>query len=116
MKNSDDQKRSIIKTAAKLIRSELISMKVDKDYYPSTENMASMDDNFLYMPGSLPTLLVGLIGNTKDSLRASAIGQAIMMAVRPNSFMPPIQIGLAVYNHHLFGSRSLVESLLFLIY
>lgn len=109
--NSDDEKSSIIKTAAKLIRSELMSMKVDKEYYPSTENMASMDDNFLYMPGSLRTLLVGLIGNTKDSLRASAIGQAIMKAVRPNSFMPPLQIGLAVHLHHLFGSRSLVESL-----
>ena len=47
--NSDDEKSSIIKTAAKLIRSELMSMKVDKEYYPSTENMASMDDNFLYL-------------------------------------------------------------------
>ena len=34
-----------------------------------------------------------------------------MQAMRPNSFIPPLQIGLGVQLHHLHGSRALVDLL-----
>jgi len=40
-----------------------------------------------------------------------AISHAIMSAVRPRSFVSPLQLGLSVYLHRQFGSKRLLEVL-----
>jgi hypothetical protein len=109
--NSEDEKIAIIKTAAKLIKSELMSLEDDKDFYPSSEQISSLNDNLAYLPEGLSTFLDNLIGDSRSSLKISSVGQAIMKATRQRSFIPPLQLGLAVQVHHCFGSRSLIDTL-----
>ena len=107
----DDDKIEIIQCAAKLIKSEISSLEVDKEYYLSAECIASDEDNLSFVPKGLRTLLQSLLSDTKSNLKVSSIGQSIMQATRPRSFLPPLQLGLAVQLHHSYGSRSLIELL-----
>jgi hypothetical protein len=43
--NSRDKRVAVIKTAAKLIKSELMSLADNKDFYPSSEQISSLNDN-----------------------------------------------------------------------
>ena len=109
--DSDSEKLSIIKTAANLLKSEMKSVETNRDAYPSSSNMSSLQYNLEYIPESLRILLKLLFAEKKADLKIASIGQAIMQATRPRALISPLQLGLGVQMHHGFASRYLVETL-----
>ena len=106
------EKFMIIHTAAKLIQADVRELQYTKEFYPTREVIGDIEDNLNYLPASLVLFLQSLVYKNKETkLKTASIGQAIMQAMRPNSFIPPLQIGLGVQLHHLHGSRALVDLL-----
>ncbi|CAG2227749.1 unnamed protein product [Mytilus edulis] len=79
-KSDEDSKLFLLKTAAALIKSEIRSMPVDKNYYPSNNDILSHEK---HIPESLAVFLNILFSEKDASLKISSIGQAIMQATRP---------------------------------
>ena len=105
------EKLNIIKAAAKLIREDIKAFQSNNDYYPSSDDIASIDKNVEYLPQSLKLLLQTLFTGKNIDIKLASIGQAIIQATRPKVLMAPLQIGLGVQLHHHFGSRFLIDSL-----
>ncbi|CAG2233051.1 MOGS [Mytilus edulis] len=96
-KSDEDHKLFLLKTAAALIKSEIRSMPVDKNYYPSNNDILSHEK---HIPESLAVFLKVLFSEKDASLKISSIGQAIMQATRPRLVIVPLQLGLAIQMHH----------------
>ena len=109
--DQDSEKRNIIKTAASLIRADIKSMQCNKETYPLSSNIESLEDNSDFVPASLKHLLSGIMREKDTSQKVSSIGQCIMQATRPRSIIAPLQIGLAVQMHHHFASKFLNDTL-----
>lgn len=109
--DEEAQKRAIIKTAAKLIRSDIKETVAPMgDTYPTPSELkltAALD----YVPASLRFLLQHLFVGKDTSRMVAGIGQAVIQAVRPRAVIAPLQLGLAVQMHHLYRSRFLIDSL-----
>lgn len=73
--------------------------------------MRSLERNTNYIPSSLKTLLKSIIKSKNSEILVASIGQAIMHAVAPNSFLPPLQLAVAVSLEHKYGSKSLINLL-----
>ena len=102
--NLQEESERIIRTAAKLILAEIREQIYDKTQYPSTDDITKKT----YIPRHLQTFLEVLV---KRDTRQKAIGQAIVYAAKPRSFIPPILFGLGVEMDHVFGSRWLIDEL-----
>jgi hypothetical protein len=109
--NPEDEKLDIIKTAAKLIVSDVKSMKTPSDSYPSSDNWSSIDCAVDYIPSTLQTLLRSMFAGKDVDLKLASIGQAIVQAIRPRAILAPLQLALGVQLHHHFASRFLVDTL-----
>ena len=103
--------------AANYIRDDIDSVVQSIDTYPTGCELSSLDTNFNVVPESLKTLLKVII-NRQDSeldknskLVMASIGQAIMQTARPRSLILPLQLGMAVEAHAIYGSRYLVDLL-----
>ncbi|KAK3101064.1 hypothetical protein FSP39_000693 [Pinctada imbricata] len=107
--DSEEEKNRIILAAAKLIKSDIRSVPVEREYYPSTDTLSSGQKNLDFVPKGLQHFLRELI--PESQLKMTSIGQAIMQASRPRSLIAPLQLGLAVQLHHNFGSRFLLDEL-----
>jgi hypothetical protein len=70
-----------------------------------------VEKNLQYIPESLQTFLLTLITVKGPRLKVSAIGQAIMQAVRHRCQIAPLQIGIGVQLHHHFASKLLIDTL-----
>jgi len=100
MPNKDDvpqaQKRAIVETAAKLIKSVIKThlMPIMSEYPKATD--LDLESTPEYVPRSLRCLLQHpLVG--KDIRRKKAsIGYCIIQAVHPRTVIAPLQLGLAV--------------------
>ena len=101
----------IITTAANLIKNNIKCMVSSKAYYPTPEDIASIDKNSKFVPESLRHLLRSIFSERKADLKIASIGEAIVQAARPRVVIAPLQIGLAVQQHHHFASRFLIDSL-----
>ena len=99
---------NIIEAAAKLIASDVKSMKTVKDFYPDTGDIA---DTASYIPNSLQLLLRTMFAGKNVGVKLASIGQAIMQAIRPRAITAPLQLGLGIQMHHHFASRFLVDTL-----
>lgn len=104
------EKFRIIKAAAELISSDvkLIESKSHSDYVPS--DMESLEKQLDFLPTSLQRFLSGITAGKSYDIKAASVGQAIMKLIRPR-LQAPLQVGLGVQMHHLFGSRFLIETL-----
>ena len=109
--NAEDEKLTIIKTAAKLIASDVKSMHISNDAYPPIGNLASTECAVNYIPKTLQVLLRTLFAGKSVDVKLASIGQAIMQAVRPRAILAPLQLGLGVQMHHHFASRFLIDTL-----
>ena len=89
----ETEKLNIIRTASKLIKSDIKLIKTSNDIYPFIETEAERNANF--PPQTLKLLLEGLLAS-KDSVKVASIGQAIIQAARPRAILGPLQVGLAV--------------------
>lgn len=105
------EKIRVIQMAAELIKSDIKSMKCSKAEYPTPEDLSSVEEAIRYLPESLKLLLETLFVGVSKTLKVASIGQAIMQASRPRVLLAPLQVGLGVQFHHLFGSQFLIETL-----
>jgi len=109
--DEEAQKRALIQTAAKLIKSDIKSMiKSSIDQYPDI-SVLELQSALEYIPSSLQFLLQHLFVGKDTGRKVASIGQSIVQAVRPRALIVPLQIGLAVQVHHHVRSRFLVDSL-----
>ncbi|CAG2201846.1 unnamed protein product [Mytilus edulis] len=109
--NPDDEKKAIIDAAAKLIKSDIRSLKGDKENYPLASDVSSLKSNLQYVPESLSYLLETMFAEKDSKMKIASIGQAIVQASRPRVLIAPLQIGLGIQLHHNFASRFLVSTL-----
>ena len=109
-KDIEAEKLRQMKTAALLLLSDIKSMDASKENYPSSSDIASLDQNLTYLPPSLELFLSTILRNNKVcKLKAASVGQALVQAARPKILSSPLQLGLGVEVHHLFASKYLVE-------
>ena len=105
------QKRDIIETAARLLKSDIKCMVTPvSDEYPKTCEL-KLEPSLEFVPESLRLMLQLLFVGKDVSRKCASIGQSIVQAVRPQAVIAPLQLGLCVQMHHLFRSRFLIDSL-----
>ncbi|KAJ8023973.1 hypothetical protein HOLleu_36565 [Holothuria leucospilota] len=105
------QKRSIIKTAARLIRSDIkTNVSSVTDHYPKSEEL-KLESALKFLPETPRHLLDFMFVGKDKHHKVACIGQAIVQAVRPRALIAPLQIGFGVQVYHLFWSKFLVQSL-----
>lgn len=107
----NEEKTRIVVAAAKLIKSEIKNIKISDTYYPSSEEMESVDQTMKFLPDLLQLLLKNIFVGKDTGLKLASIGQAIIQAARPRSVTAPLQIGLGVQLHHHFASKFPKDSL-----
>ena len=103
----------IIEMAASIIRDEIRLSVYDLSEYPTlkdTENGSTM------IPESLALFLHKLVdpkgkNATVVSRRCTAIAHAVISACRPRSFISPLLLSIAMYIHHKYASRELIDIL-----
>ena len=109
--DEESQKRAILITAAKLIKSDIkTSVPLEKESYP-TASVLQHSSALGYVPTSLRYFLQNLFVGSDTSKKIASIGHAVIQAVLPRSVIAPLQLGLAIQMHYLYRSRFLVDSL-----
>ncbi|CAJ1064633.1 hypothetical protein SNEBB_002215, partial [Xyrichtys novacula] len=109
--DEEAQKRTIILTAAKLIKSDIKTTVVPiGETYPTLAEL-NLNTALDFIPPSLRFLLQHLFVGKDTTRKIAGIGQAVVQAVRPRAVIAPLQLGLAVQMHHLYRSRFLMDSL-----
>ena len=107
----ESEKTAIIKTAAKLIQSDIKDIGANKEFYPSSDEIVSIESNLKCVPGSLQDFLKHIIENKKSEVKIASIAQAIIQSSISRKVLEPLQIGLGVFCHHQFGSKFLIDIL-----
>ena len=102
------EKLWVIKAAADIIHSDIKSMASSREEYLDS---TTIENHRNYIPETLRQFLEQVIRKKDESLKISAIGQALVQSTRPNTVIAPLQIGLAVQMHRTFGSRFLIDTL-----
>ena len=84
--------------------------------FPSAEQIAS--GNKELVPDTLRLLIDGILkpatpdsDDKKHERKSVTIQHAIVAAVRPRSFVSPLQVGLGIHLHRKYGSRVLIDML-----
>lgn len=101
----------MIKTTASLIKDDIKTVVKDKDIYPTSLSMSTIEASAAFIPESLQLFLKTLFVGTSKEMKVCSMGQAIMQATRPRILTAPLQLGLAVDIHSSFASRILIVSL-----
>ena len=109
--DEDSQKRAILETAARLIKTDIkTNVPSVCNQYPTAETI-QLQPTLDYIPESLRTVLQALFVGKDNRRKIASIGHAIIQAVRPRAVVAPLQISLSVQMHHLYRSRFLVDTL-----
>ena len=106
-KNPEDKKLRIIRTAAKLIKSDVKSLTMPNEDYPVISDIGGAVS---YIPNTLQLLLRTVFAGKETDIKLASINQSIMQAIRPIAELAPLQIGLRVQMHHHFASRYLIDT------
>jgi len=100
-----DEQEKVIKKAARLIAAELRATDFDTESYPNAVEIERSSD-------VVPPLLMLFVGQlVHDSLKSTAIAQALIQAAKPRSCIMPLLFGLGVQIHRQHGSAQLVRQL-----
>ena len=109
--DEESQRRAIIETAARLIKSDIkTTIPSVTDHYPDSDTL-KLDSALHYIPDTLRALLDTLFVGTDTRRKVAGIGHAIAQAVRPRAIQVPLQIGLAAQMQHIYRSKFLVDTL-----
>ena len=98
----------ILKAASKLILDDLRAKAYNKDIYPASTAIESLEENLESLPHSLASFLSFLIS---EKLKIASIGQALVQSVKPRTYVLPILLGLSASLDNTFGSRWLIDVL-----
>ena len=109
--DAKQDKKTILETAAKLLKADIDSMENNKSYYPSARNLSSIQLNNEFIPDSPMSTLSNIISAKDSKLKIAAIGQAIVQAIRPRNLIVALQAGLGIELYHQFASKFLIETL-----
>ena len=109
--DAKQDKKTILETAAKLLKADIDSMENNKSYYPSARDLSSIQLNNEFIPDSLMSTLSNVISAKDSKLKIAAIGQANVPAIRPRNLIVPLQTGHGIQLHHQFASKFLIETL-----
>jgi len=104
--HGDNDSERIVKLAGKLIAAQLHELSTNLNSYPTKQDMAS--DDMKCIP-SLLQLLLGIL--VPNKLKQVGIGQAIVQAAKPRSYISPLLLGLALKFDAQHGSEDLLISL-----
>ena len=107
----EEEKKHIIKAAAKLIKNDIKMVEPSTENYPPAAEIETEERCLNFVPDSLKLLLEGIFVGKDVGLKLASIGQAIMQAARPRVLLAPLQVGLGIQLHHHFASRFLIDSL-----
>ena len=110
--DEEAKKRAIIKTAAKLIKSDIKTNvpSTSDDEYPSIEKL-KLESALNYIPETLHTLIDLLLVGQNKPRKVASIGQSLIQAARPRAVLAPLQVGLGVQANHLHRSKLIVETI-----
>lgn len=113
-KNDSDERMRIVEAAAIIIREDIYSLTCDCENYPNIDEIASGGYNEI--PKSLKCFLQSVMKSKGKHSQSSdkkvvTVANSIIAAARPRSYISPLQIGLGIYLHRKFASRSLVDML-----
>ena len=97
----ENEAERIIKTAAKLILSDIRNANYDNNFYPSNEIIESVKEGKKWLPKYLLSFMENLLNDPQV-----AIGQCIVKTARPRSCMPPVMFGLGVEMETFLGQNS----------
>ena len=103
----ESEKAAVIKTASKLIQSDIKDIGANKEFYPSSDEIMSTESNFNCVPGSLQDFLKHIIENKKSEVKIASLAQAIIQSSISRKVIEPLQIGLGVFFYYHFGSKFL---------
>ena len=84
-KGEQDEKTSIIETAAKFIQQDIKDVVQTKDTYPSAEDL-SLESALQFLPPSLRHFLMMLLCGKDTTRKIASIGHAMMQATHPVLF------------------------------
>ena len=80
--DSEQEKLRIVKTAAKLLLSDIKKVDTSREEYPSTAEISDRSKNIEQLPSSLLVFLRTLLEGKKDpDLKIASLGQALMQAL-----------------------------------
>ncbi|KAE8745769.1 hypothetical protein FOCC_FOCC007485 [Frankliniella occidentalis] len=104
-----DEKLRIIKLAANIILEDLRKPVYNMKTYPTIEEMISSP-----LPPTLACLLDTMVtskSKSQDKIKKKRmfLGQALLFACRPKSYIPPALLALSTDLHRSFGSKVLVR-------
>ena len=98
----EDETRCIVKTAAKIIASELRSLTYSTVAYPTEKVISDLNANKDWLPDHFRIFMETLV---KDPLHQVSLGQALAHSMRPRSTIRPILFVLSVELDHVFGLK-----------
>ena len=100
-----EESKRVIAAAVKLIKNEVRCTQYSTDVYRS---QADIQDTLTTIPPSLIYFLQLLL---PTEILQGSIGQCILKALKPRTFIPPLLFALGVAVDHAFGSKWLVNEL-----
>ena len=98
----NNEAKRIVKTAAKLIISEIRNQTSDCGYYIDTNYISDFQENIDWLT---PNLKLFIKRCAHSSTQQASIIQCITHAIHPRSTLPPVLFGLAVETAYIFWLR-----------
>ncbi|KAJ8895907.1 hypothetical protein PR048_001247 [Dryococelus australis] len=106
-KNTEEKENiRIVEATSDIIRRDIRSLVFDTKIYPAMESL-----DLGQLPEILKTFLNRVIQGEVVERMNTAIGEAMMSACRPRSYISPTVLGIGVYIHRHQASRQLVDIL-----
>lgn len=107
----EEERVSILKAAAQILKEDIRGMVSNLDEYPSCDDIKTGGNSFF--PNSLKVFFEELILKGKKSplyhIKVSAMKNFIISLVRVKSFLSPVMFGLGIQLHRKYASRYLID-------
>ena len=88
-KDTEEERKRIIETAAKLIKREIKNIDVSSNVYPTSAVTSDMEEALKFIPNLLKSFLELLFVGKDIKLKLTSVGEATVQAVRPRLILVP---------------------------